>query len=242
MLKERRDKMQEIGKKGHGLIKIIVKEHLPHLPWLTRNMMHHFITTYTNENIVPAVIQTKHQTVVSRLTDFPSPVSAATHRAAEPITTTELVIAMEPVFTTEDGTLPVTSPASTNTHDTSNKGGRPNGSTHTAMNVRQSFYTEALNESAIEVAFLEALSQERSQTLGKKCRLPRGAFDKAITKMCEKYKLERHEIHLHTELTRNKSGHTLKHRGTVSSISCIEDHLLCIILRRANPSTARLLC
>jgi hypothetical protein len=181
---------------------------------------------------------------VPGLTDLPSLVSAATRRAAEPITTTELVIAMEPVFTTEDGTLPVTSPASTNTHDTSNKGGRPNESTPTAMNARQSVYTEALNECVIEVALLEALSRERSQTLGKKFRLPCGAFDKAITKMCENYKLERHEIHLQTVLTLKKAGHKLKvkHRGTVSSISCIEAHFLSIILRRANPSTARLLC
>jgi hypothetical protein len=91
-------------------------------------MVHHFITTYTNENMVPTVIQTKHQTFVSGLIEIPSPVLAATQRATEPIATTELVVAMEPVFTTEDGAnTEVTSPASTNIHETSNKGFRPNG-------------------------------------------------------------------------------------------------------------------
>jgi hypothetical protein len=90
---------------------------------------------------------------------------------------------MEPVFAPENrANTEVTSPASTTTHDTSNKGGRPNGSTPTAMNVRQYVYTEALDECVIEVVLLKDLAQERSQTLGKKCRVPRGAFDKAIKK------------------------------------------------------------
>jgi hypothetical protein len=63
MLKERREKMQESGKKGRDLINILVDEHLPRLPWLTPNMVHHFITIYTNENMAPHVIQTKHQQV-----------------------------------------------------------------------------------------------------------------------------------------------------------------------------------
>jgi hypothetical protein len=121
ILKERREKMQESDKKGCGLIKSLVEEHFPHFPLRTRNMVHHFITTYTHENMVPAtVIQTKHQTVVSGLTDLPSPVSAATRRSlaavatTESIATTELVVAMEPVFTTEDrGNTEDTSPAST---------------------------------------------------------------------------------------------------------------------------------
>jgi hypothetical protein len=56
MLKERREKVQESGKKGHGLIESLIEEHLPHLPWLTRNMVHHYITTYTGENLVPTLI------------------------------------------------------------------------------------------------------------------------------------------------------------------------------------------
>jgi hypothetical protein len=80
MLKERREKVQESGKKGRGLIKSLVEEHLPHFPWLTRNMVHHYITTYTGKNLVPTLIRTMHHTVVSGLTDVWSPVLAAKQR------------------------------------------------------------------------------------------------------------------------------------------------------------------
>jgi hypothetical protein len=179
---------------------------------------------------------------VSCLTNLPSPVSAAKRRSlaavatTEPITTTELVVAMEPIFTTEDGAnTEVTSPASTNTRETSNKGVRPNGSTNTEKKARQFVLTEAFDECVIEVACLKALAQERTQKLRKKYRVPRGAFEKAITKVCEKYKLERHEINLSTVLLRNKPGHKLKvkHHGAVSPMIGIEAHLLGPILHRA---------
>jgi hypothetical protein len=51
MLKERREKMQESGKKGYRLIKSLVEQHSPQLPWLImRNMVHHFIATYTKRS------------------------------------------------------------------------------------------------------------------------------------------------------------------------------------------------
>jgi hypothetical protein len=237
MLKERREKMQASGKKGCSLIKRIVEEPLPHFPWLTRNMVHHFITTYTytDENMVPIVIQTKHQTVVSGLTNLPSPVSAATRSATEPITTTELVATMEPVFTTEDGVnTEVTSPASTNTYEASNKGGHQHESTQAAIKASQSVYKESLYECTIEVTCIKALALERTQKLGKKRGVPRGAFEKTIKKVRERYKLTRHEIHLSAVLIRNKEGHKLKveQRGAVSPMSGIEADLLGIILRR----------
>jgi hypothetical protein len=78
------------------------------------------------------------------------------------------------------------------------------------------------------------LAQERTQKLVNKCRMPRGAFEKAITKVCDKDKLERHKINLSTVLIQNKAGHKLKvkHRDTVSPMIGIEAHLLGIILCR----------
>jgi hypothetical protein len=200
MLKERRNKMQESSKKGLGLIKSLIKEHLPHFPWITRNMVHHLITTYTDKNLVPTVIQTTHHKVVSGLTDVRSLLLAEKRRSLAAFATTE-PIAMEPVFAPENGAnTEVTSPARTNTHNTSNKGGRPNGTTHNASKSPQSFFTEALHECVIEVACLKAAALERTAKLGKKCRVPRGTFEKAITKVCQKYKMEREEIHILTVL------------------------------------------
>jgi hypothetical protein len=164
MLNERREKMQESGKKGRGLIKSLVEEHLPHFLCMTRNMLHHFITTYTNENMVPTVIQTKHHTVVSGLTNLTSLLLGAKRRSLAVVATTELIVIMEPAFATEDGAnTEVTSPASTNTDDTANKGGRPNGSTNTAMNKGQSVITEDFNECVIEFTCRKALVQETNQ-------------------------------------------------------------------------------
>jgi hypothetical protein len=73
-------------------------------------MVHHFITTYTDKNLVPAVIKTKHLTV-----------SAAKRGSLAALATTEPVV-MEPLFTPEDGVdTEVTSLASTNTQYTYNK-------------------------------------------------------------------------------------------------------------------------
>jgi hypothetical protein len=157
--------MQESGKKVRGLIKSPVEEHLPHFPWLTRNIEHHFITTYTEENLVPTVIQTTHHTVVYRSTDGPYPVLAAKRRSLAALTTTE-PFTMEPVFTPENGAnTEVTSPASTNTHDEYNKGGRPHVTTHTSRKVCHYFFTEALYECVIEFACLKAAAPERTAKL-----------------------------------------------------------------------------
>jgi hypothetical protein len=78
LLKERREKVMEEGKKGRGILKGLIEEHVQHFPWLTRNMVDHYIFTYTDDNIVPLEIDTSinTQTVVSGLTDA-SPVALA---------------------------------------------------------------------------------------------------------------------------------------------------------------------
>jgi hypothetical protein len=76
---------------------------------------------------------------------------------------------------------------------------------------------------------------EKSQKEGKTQRVPPGAFEKSISKVCEKYNLERSEIKYNTVLSRNRTGHKFKvqHPETLSPIVGIEAHLLGIILRRA---------
>jgi hypothetical protein len=41
LLKERREKVMEGGKKGCGILKGLIEEHVQHLPWITRNMVDH---------------------------------------------------------------------------------------------------------------------------------------------------------------------------------------------------------
>jgi hypothetical protein len=79
LLKERRKKLLESGNKGRGILKGIIEEHITNFPWLARNMVSHYIITYTEDKLVPLVIvtSTSNQTVVSGLTEA-SPVDMAT--------------------------------------------------------------------------------------------------------------------------------------------------------------------
>jgi hypothetical protein len=92
-----------------------------------------------------------------------------------------------------------------------------------------------LDDCLIEVTFIKAAGLERTAKLGKKCRVPRGAFEKEITKVCEKYKMERDDLNLSTVLSQMRPGHKfkVKHRGTVAPMIGIEAHLLGTILHRA---------
>jgi hypothetical protein len=55
-------------------------EHITQFPWLTINMVSHYINTYPNGDALPTAIDTHHQTVVSGITDW-SPVNAVRLRA-----------------------------------------------------------------------------------------------------------------------------------------------------------------
>jgi hypothetical protein len=65
--------------------------------------------------------------------------------------------------------------------------------------------------------------------------VPSGAFEKEIKRVCQKYKMEREDIHIATVLSRMKPGHKfkVKHRGTASPMIGIGACLLGIILHRA---------
>jgi hypothetical protein len=64
---------------------------------------------------------------------------------------------------------------------------------------------------------------------------PKGAYEKAVGKVCEKYNFKRKEISIETALSRTKVGRKLKvnNQGTDSLMIGIESHLLAAILRRA---------
>jgi hypothetical protein len=76
---------------------------------------------------------------------------------------------------------------------------------------------------------------EKCQKEGKTRGVPRGAFEKSISKVCEKYNLEKSEIKYNTVLSRNITGNKLKvqHPGTRSHMVGIKAHLIGIILSRA---------
>jgi hypothetical protein len=45
LLKERREKAIEEGKTGRGILKELMQERIIHFPWLTRNMVSHYMIT-----------------------------------------------------------------------------------------------------------------------------------------------------------------------------------------------------
>jgi hypothetical protein len=52
----------------------------------------------------------------------------------------------------------------------------------------------ALDECAVEIVSLKYTAAANSDRLGKKCRVPRGSYEKAVGKVCKKYDLERIEL------------------------------------------------
>jgi hypothetical protein len=94
---------------------------------------------------------------------------------------------------------------------------------------------EALVEFVIEISSLKYTAAANSDRLGKKCRVPKGSYEKSVGKVCKKNDLERSGLSMETDLSRTKVGRKLKvkHRGTQSPMIGIEAHLLASILRRA---------
>jgi hypothetical protein len=52
LLKERRDNTSEEGNIGRGMLKELVHDHMVDLPWLTRNMVIHYMINGTDDNLV----------------------------------------------------------------------------------------------------------------------------------------------------------------------------------------------
>jgi hypothetical protein len=127
----------EGGKKGRGILKGLKEEHAQHFPWLTRNMVDHYIVTYMDDNLVLLEIDTSinNQTVVSGLTDA-SPVA--------------LVTANMKAITAPTGTT-ITTPGSESV-STSKRGGRPAGITKSIIEGRKALVADAMDECAIKIA------------------------------------------------------------------------------------------
>jgi hypothetical protein len=199
------------------MLKELVQDNMIHSPWLTRNMVSHYIINYTDNNLVPLEIVTgmNNQTVVSGLTD------------ASPID-----MAMATAITTPTGTTTTQESVST-----SKRGGRPTGITHGAIEGREKLVWDAVDECAIDIASLKTLAMHHTlkRNDGTRCRVPWGAFERVTKKVCAKYNLHRIEIQIETVFSRNKVGRKLKvrHCGTTSPVVGIEGHLLAAILRRS---------
>jgi hypothetical protein len=172
------------------------------------------------------VTNINNQTVVAGLTDS-SPVARATHDAA---------VAIEPDLQQTPTPIDTSTTMTDATDLTSKRGGRPNGSTVGAINAQKTLVPDALDECAIEIA-LKCTTAEKSHRLGndKIWCVPKGAYDKAVAEVCEKYNVERSEIAIEMALSRIKAGQKLKvnHWGTDSPMIGIAAHLLAAILRRA---------
>jgi hypothetical protein len=53
LLKERREKAIKEGNIGCGILKELVQEHMIYFPWLTWNMVSHYMINYTDDSLVP---------------------------------------------------------------------------------------------------------------------------------------------------------------------------------------------
>jgi hypothetical protein len=164
LLKEQREKAIKEGKIGHGMLKKLVREHMIHFPWLTRNMVSHYMINYNDDNRVPLEIFTmNNQTVVSGLTDA-SPLGMA--------------MAMATSITTPAGTTTTQESLST-----SKRCGIPIGSTHDAIEGRKKLVADAVDECEIEIASLKVLAMHHTlkRNDGTICRVSRGAFERVTT-------------------------------------------------------------
>jgi hypothetical protein len=139
-------------------------------------MVNHYIATHPDDQPIGTVIltNTNTKTVVSGLT-YSSPVARTTHDAA-------VAIDLDLQTPTPTGD---SSTATEATNLTSKRGGRPNGSTVGAINAHKLSVADALDEYAIEIASLKCTASEKSHRLGngKMCRVPKGAYEKAVAKV-----------------------------------------------------------
>jgi hypothetical protein len=106
------------GKKGRGILKEVMEEHIKHFPWMTIKMVIHYIKTYPHEADFPTVIETHHLTVVRGMTDSSPAYSALVCNQVAPT-----------VETTSD-TIPAAVTDDDDSQDNSNRGGRPKGTTN----------------------------------------------------------------------------------------------------------------
>jgi hypothetical protein len=60
--------IETMGKRGRGILKEPMDEHIKHFPWPTRNTMDHYTSTYLEQDTLPMMIDIHHQTVVSWIT------------------------------------------------------------------------------------------------------------------------------------------------------------------------------
>jgi hypothetical protein len=165
------------------------------------------------------------QSVVSGLTDSLPAVRA----------TCDDAVVMEPQLKQTPTSTDVSTTATEATDLTSKIGGRLQGSAVDTINAQHTLLSDILDECAIEMSSLKYTTADQSHRLGKKRRVPRGSYKKAVAKVCKKYNLERSDISMEMSLSRTKVGHKLKvnHRCTDSPMIGIEEHLLAAILRQA---------
>jgi hypothetical protein len=153
--------MEEV-KKRCAILKGLIEEHIRHFPWLTRNMLNHYIITYTNDNIMPLeiVTGTNNYTVVSGLTGA-SPIDMATVNST--------------VITAPTGT---TTTQESESVSTSKRGRRPTGSTKIAIDGRKSLVLYAVDKFVIQIASIKAMALHKTHKLvsGKKCYVRWGTF------------------------------------------------------------------
>jgi hypothetical protein len=64
---------------------------------------------------------------------------------------------------------------------------------------------EALGECAFEISGLKYTALANADRLGKKCRMPRGSYRKAVGKVCKKCELERSDLSMETALSRTNT-------------------------------------
>jgi hypothetical protein len=143
-------------KSGRGIMEELMEEHIKQFPWLTRNMMNHYINTYHSDNL-PIVIDTHHHNVVSGITDT-SPVNAVLLRSMIPTEMSPTKTSRIPIASrTESSSMMPIKPS----QGTSRRGGRPKGTTHASKQDLNGILIEALEECAVECVTLKAFARDK---------------------------------------------------------------------------------
>jgi hypothetical protein len=167
--------------------------------------MNHYISTYHSDNL-PIAIDTHHQTVVSGITTGTSTVNDVVLRSM-----------IATASRTESSSMTSTEPSCSTTpttpsQGTSRRGGHQKGTTNASKEALNSITREALYECITEFVTLNTFATTKSlkDVPGRRCRVPRGEFQRVVKRVCSKYNLEASGINVKKILSRTKPGHKLR--------------------------------
>jgi hypothetical protein len=127
-----------------------MEEHIEQLPWLTISMVSHYNSTYSEEDALPTVIGTRHQTAVSGVTD------------SFPVNSSWLRNYASSMAATPSCAIMTASTEADDSQGTSKRGSRPKGTTNASKQSLNDLIREAFDECAKEVVTLKTFALDKT--------------------------------------------------------------------------------